>query len=209
MTALAFAPIHNTPNKHDADYFGRLADRWAKEHGGTVYRFDNSKPMEERRPLVINKIIAAPETLSHVAFFCHGWVDGIQAGIRRNTAAGLAANLRHHDCSLVTLFACSTADGKPGGTSGDGGFADVLRDEMCKAGLTRCRVDGHDRPGDAVYNPYVRRFDGNGTLAGANGGAWIVDPADDETFHRWSSWLHAGGWSRFSTMTVAEIHAEL
>lgn len=200
---IAFAPIHDSPGKHDAKWFQRKASEFVEAAGGgTVVHFDNHARMLARAATVLGAIDETVPTIVCCAFFCHGWSRGMQAGFDLRKAQGahpdtLAAALarRAGNGVMVPLYACSTAAEPPGGThsrsldapGGDGGFADQLRDACAKHGLTRVRIDAHDRLGDTVANPYVRRFEGDGTTAPGYGGQWIVQPSSP----LWPAWVAA------------------
>jgi hypothetical protein len=106
----------------------------------------------------------------------------------------------------VVLYACSTG---AGGVGGDGGFADALRDALCRAGSVNCRVVAHVTAGHATRNPNVRFFDGMGSATGGAGGYYPVAPGSA----LWKKWVRALRETdmrfRFPFLSVAEIHAEL
>lgn len=227
MTTLAIAPLYNSPGKRDATgAFQPEANAWIAANHDRGYTdwarilIDNDTPAISRRDAVLDAI--REHQPDHVAFFCHGWKTGIQFGFGvQHTlllAETLAAGFGPLDFEgetvqvigpFVTLYACSTADGKDPGTGGDGGFADEFRDALCRAGATWCRVDAHTTAGHTTRNPYVRRFEGQGSAVGGTGGQWIVAPKSP----LWSRWRKALAETdlryRFPSMSVAEIHEEL
>jgi len=185
MNGLVFAPETNEPGKLDADEFKREARKFAKHRGidpARVLIFPNDRSRKERRGFVADALMRF-QALDCVAFFCHGWRDGIQAGFGTEHADELARYL-FEACkpgAALPLYCCSTAQG---GSGGDGGFADTLRDELVGK-LPGSVVDAHDRRGHTTTNPYVRRF-----VVGKErekGGAWLVDPTDT----RFPAWRRA------------------
>jgi hypothetical protein len=203
---LVFTGNANRSGKRDfTGAFDPEARTFAKLHGGSVIRVPLEGSEIARRKCVLGHIgIHQP---SWVAFVCHGLTTGIELGFRRIHVGELAEALAAARCPRVTLYACSTSGGP--GLGGDGGFADMLRDAMCRAGLTYCLVDGHVGPGHATQRPHVRRFEGNGSLVGGTGGSWIVAPGSG----LWKPWVRALRDTdlrfRFPRMTVGAIHAEL
>lgn len=212
MRVLSLAPLHNSPGKRDAtgafqpeaEMFCSISPAFSDD----MYLIDNraatSKFMRDDTATAIRN--ARPDLL---AFFCHGWKTGIQFGWSLDsidTLATVIAESCSSDAPIVALYACSTASG---GVGGDGGFADQLRDALCAAGAVNCRVDAHDRAGHTTRNPYVRRFEGQGSTTGGQGGQWIVAPGSSQ----WKAWRTALQKTdlrlRFPLMTIAEIHEEV
>ena len=100
------------------------------------------------------------------------------------------------------------------GPATDGGFADVLRDEMVRAGLSSGWVDGHKTAGHTSFNPFLVRFlceDVDDPEHGAEGGSWLVQPRSQ----LWRKWIAAlkskknGLRYRFPFLTEMEIKMEL
>lgn len=189
VNALIFAPATNEPGKRDADEFRREALKFAKHHGIPETRlvaFENDASRAARRTQVLDAL-AGRTGLDCVAFFCHGWRDGIQAGFGGLTVVRLARAL-YESCkpgARIPLYCCSLAAGEVGG---DGGFADALRDELVGK-LPGAVIDAHDRAGHTTRNPYVRRF-----VVGPErerGGQWIVAPTDPK-FTAWRKALADG-----------------
>lgn len=219
MTTLAFAPLHNSPGKKDATgAFQPESDSWIAcrhDNGDADWAHvlvDNKLPSAKQRAAVLAAI--GDHSADHIAFFCHGWKTGIQFGFGMQHLDTIAQTIMialSHGFAWpwvsVALYACSTADGP--GAGGDGGFADGLRDAFCRAGVTLCTVDAHDRPGHTSKNPYVRRFEGMGSKVGGTGGYWIVAPGSP----LWKPWVKALRDTdlrfRFPSMSIAEIHDEL
>lgn len=218
---LVFAPAHNTGRKKDATHaFHPAAARFAEVHGvpsENVHRFDNRLPLAARASQVLD-VLKGRRGLACVAFFCHGTAREIQAGFTTGARWGrhvsqLAAALAavSNPGLIVPLYACSTASGKrktaPGG---DGGFADELRDALCVAGLTRCRVDAHTTVGHTTFNPHVRRFEGDESPVGGTGGRYLVEPAS-MLWGRWRRHLRRDDTFRyrFPFLEVRAIVAEI
>jgi len=152
-----------------------------------LIQIDVSKGMPVRMRQLFAELEACSNSFSAVAFFCHGWADGIQVGVRRTNIPELvrllckvtkngtdAKNVLH-----VPLYCCSTAaatDTPEGAseTGGDGGFADLLRDSFCAQGKPWIRVYAHTTKGHTTMNPQVRVFEGKGSTVGMAGGEALV-----------------------------------
>lgn len=207
MNGLVFAPETNEPGKLDAEEFRREARKFAARHSipaDRVVIFPNDRPRKARRQVVADALLRFQQ-LECVAFFCHGWREGIQAGFGLEHVDELARYIYEASATAVKvpLYCCSTAQG---GLGGDGGFADTLRDELVgkRPGAV---VDAHDRRGHTTTNPYVRRF-----VVGKErekGGQWVIDPTDT----RWPAWRKALRDTPlrfdFPMQTTAEIRAAL
>jgi hypothetical protein len=208
VTVLALFPEHDTPGKRDSSgAFRPGAREFALEHGGTSLPINARGPKAARRKAVIAAIGDGFDVrYSAVAFFCHGWRTGIQFGFDLAHVSELAAAIARSGATIVPLYACSTAQG---GAGGDGGFADALRDALCVAGVTTCRVDAHDSKGHTFRNPRVRRFEGRGSPTGGMGGEWIVRP-EHALFGTWRLALSDSRlWAQFPFFATAEIHGRL
>jgi len=163
------------------------------------------------------------EKLDAIAMFGHGWPNGIQFGFDRVHVPGLVESMDPY-CKpdvKITLFACLAAENDVRdkqvvglGPATDGGFCDVLRDEMVRQGLNKGWVDGHKTAGHTLVNPYLVRFLCESVTTpefGAVGGAWLVEPGSPA----WKKWVNAlrnraGGMGyRFPYMAQIDIHAEL
>lgn len=221
MTSIiAFAPAFNTHGRHDATGAFQPEARAFLGHNGAVgdlFLISNRNTEDAMRKQVLGAIGGLGRTLgadSAVAFFCHGLRRKIQFGFDvRNVdqlAHGIAeATYPGMRCALVVLYCCNTA-GVPG-VGGDGGFADALRDALCRAGSTYCQVDAHTTAGHTTRNPYVRRFEGKGSPVGGVGGYMLVAPKSK----LWPKWRKAmqdeHGTLRyeFPFMAVSEIHKRL
>jgi hypothetical protein len=247
MHCIAFVTDRNTSGKHDATgAFIPAAHAWAEVHGGRVVPVQCvGKTPLARRNHVIATLRALDSILGHVAFFGHGWPDGIQFGFYRwnsdTLAAAISDRVNTQDGVSVALYTCLTAendvvdaDARPerAGVATDGGFADVLRDNLVRCGVTSGHVDAHKTAGHAAFNPNVIRFEcynpsvdsfgvalstvNTGEIVESDmrgiGGQWIVAPGSA----LWHAWVMALGPQststmryRFPMMTVAEIEAEL
>lgn len=154
-----------------------------------------------------------------IAVFCHGWSSGIQFvhGARvKHFAQAIKAGLFGSTRVNVTLYCCtagSDTDPKTPETSGDapggdGGFADLLRDALCAAGVVDCRVDAHTVLGHTTRNPYVRRFDGHGSPVGGVGGSWLVTPGSAH-WHAWDKATDGELRWEFPLLEAGAIHVKL
>jgi hypothetical protein len=112
MKGLIFMPTTNSEGKRDTTgAFQPEALKFAREHNihpDAVVRFDNSAGKPWRRAEVLDAL-KRRAGLSCVAFFCHGWANGIQAGFDIATVAQLAGapcrcRHRRHARPVVLLF---------------------------------------------------------------------------------------------------------
>lgn len=176
---------------------------------GTVPVGEKRAAMAARRKQVLDVLKKHRGQYTSVAFFCHGWRTGMQFGFDMSTVKSLAQELSRGDVLLsymdVSLYSCSCGGG---GNDGDGGFADSLRDELCKAGVVACKVVAHTTAGHATSNPYVREFEGKGSPVGGNGGSWIVAPGS-ELWEPWKKALKTTSLRFDLTAGVEYIHKKL
>jgi hypothetical protein len=220
--ALIFAAGFDTPGKSDATgAFHPEARRFQAVHGGRIVHIDNRLGTDARAERVLDEIARnGRQPWRTIAFFCHGTPKSIQLGFSRGKTldelAKYIARTSERDVHVL-LYCCSTAStiraliGKSVG--GDGGFADELRDALCRHGATHCRVIAHTTVGDTTKNPFVRFFDGAGSPVGGAGGTYVVRA----TSKLWHAWKEAcagrflGGDFRFMMpfMEIGEIHAAL
>lgn len=222
MRMLCFVPDANTTGKSDASgAFLPEARAFARFHGVShelvIRRFPADAPIPKRRAFCVGAFDTAARPLDVVAFFCHGWRDGLQAGFLRANVLVLARMMGMHARldAHVLLYACETGrdsdaetddDSEPG-PGGDGGFADELRD-ACEALGRRVTVMGHSTAGHCLRNPYARRF---APGAGGRGGEWYVEP-EGALWQRWVRALRDPRSTlrfRFPMMTPGEIAQEL
>jgi hypothetical protein len=181
-----------------------------------VQRFPSALPLPQRRAACVAAIQKSTQ-LDVLAFFCHGWRDGLQAGFTRSNVLALARLIAMHGDpdAHVLLYACQTgrdgdaqeADDREPGPGGDGGFADALRD-ACEVLGRRITVMGHTTSGGSTVNPFARYF---APGCGGLGGHWYVEPESQ----LWQAWVRALRDPRstlryrFPFMSTAEIADEL
>ena len=205
MNIIAFAPKYNKPGKKDATgafqpEMTRFSNHW-KLNGATVssYIIDNNK----RKTAMMNDVMDiiskdnAMMPLTSIVFFCHGLSTRIQFGISIYNAykfAKLLADLKVTSYVDIVCYSCSVAKDVDPTTDdtviemgGDGGFCDVLRDELCRAGLIWNMVVGHCTVGHASKNPFGRLFPGGGFPDGQYGGSFIITPKSP----LWGKWVAA------------------
>lgn len=196
MNALVFVPKSNAHGKNDVTgAFLPEAVAFMRLHGIPQARrvtFDNTQDYRLRAKTVIDMLGRCERgTLEAVVFFCHGWRDGIQSGVQASFATFCdALALRCVLNPAIILYACSagrdgdsdaTDDSLPG-VGDDGGFADRLRDELVKRGLSP-RIVAHTCDGHTTRNPFVRIFDKSRTASGE----WVVEPGSPQ----WQAWRKA------------------
>lgn len=223
--ALVFVPEHNMHGKKDVTgAFLPEAEAFLEmcAEGSEIVRFDNSKGFAARRKQVL-AALEERKDFDTVAFFCHGWEKGIQAGFSKATTKALAKAILDtcgdNEEVIVPLYCCSTGedpddDDITAAGTGDDSFSDRLRDALCADGATQCRVMGHTTVGHTTSNPMVLFMDGMGSEYGGVGGYPPVSPGARKM---WSAWKKAlrdrkGGNTlrfRFPFMTVGAIHEEL
>lgn len=221
--ALIFVPEHNSHGKKDvtgafrpeAEAFKALCGE-----GSEIVTFDNNKPFASRRKDVLGAMSLRTD-FDTVAFFCHGWENGIQAGFTKGAAKALAKAILDtcgsNDGVIVPLYCCSTGedpedDPITAAGTGEGSFADALRDALCVEGAPNCRVVGHTTVAHTTSNPMVLFFDGMGSTVGGVGGYAPASPKSKV----WGPWKKSlrdrpNNTLRFRMpfMSVAEIHEEL
>lgn len=191
---IAFIPDGNKAERKDGDEFLREAIRFLSVHGygpERIVAFPRDATNRRRRECVVSAL-AGHTGLEGVAFFCHGWASGIQAGFNLATVSELASAL-HGACApgaKFPLYACSAGNGAVGG---DNKFADRLRDSLVGC-LPGSWVDAHATDGHCTRNPWVRRFVVG--QAPARGGNWIVSPSSPD-WKKWKGALHGSTPFRF------------
>lgn len=223
MRALIMIPDKNTPGKRDqSGAFLPEAQAFARHHGldpeRVIRRFPSSAPaLQQRRSACTQAIATAAQPLDVLAFFCHGWRDGLQAGYTHSSVLVLARLVALHAKrdAHVLLYACDTSrdadddrdDDRQAGPGGDGGFADELRD-ACEVIGRLVTVVGHTTSGHCTWNPFLRYF---APECGGRGGHWYVEPESE----LWQPWVRALRDPRstlryrFWGMTPEEIAEEL
>jgi hypothetical protein len=144
-----------------------------------------------------------------VAFFMHGFRDGLQCGftLRNRTTLARALGGVLTGPRAVALYACDAArdadddrrDDDDSGPGGVGGFASVLATDLGTG-----HVDAHSTAAHTTKNPYLRRFGADGV------GHWIADPAGP-LWARWRKKLQVDRRFRlsFPLMTAEEIRGAL
>lgn len=228
--ALVFAPKFNHQNVDATGAFQPEAVKFCSANllGTRPYFFNNSEMNSfESRRIDCERHFVAQSDVEVVAFFCHGWKNGIQAGWVRGTIHKLARSLQEVCVPepTIILYACDTArdadqrqdDDLQPGPGGDGGFADMLRDDCVALGF-RPTIYAHAREGHTTWNPWTRVFRPDE----AAGGSWVIDP-HSELWPKWVKHLNpnakVGGRFvtdkfndfrfRFPFMTAEAIKAEL
>lgn len=216
---IGFSPTTNTPPKKDATGAfipeGRNFMKFHQQPPSNLFMVDNTKPAAAMKAYVFNSLRAVSD-LHGVAFFCHGLRDRIQFGIRKadlpELARLIAAKTFPADRALpVTLYCCDTGrdddahrDDDLAEFGGDNGFADHLRDELCKAGVVNCVVDSHTTAAHTTMNPDVRRFEGMGSPVGGVGGYYLV-PRGNKLRKAWINALKTDLRFEFPFLRTADI----
>jgi hypothetical protein len=224
MKILALYASKNTTKPDATGAFIPQAQVFAKARRAagdtvTLVPFDNLLPPRARFQAFCD-ILRNAETYDALAYFGHGTRRGLpSAGVTMGDITKLADAIHAKAAPhvIVTLYACSaantpvvdnrkTADFE--GIDGDGGCADILRDNLSAKGHTGW-IDAHTVAGHATINRYTRRFYMNGQ-SGGTGGTWLVAPGSPE----WDSWgdllrndrsLRFG----FPYMTEKQLHERL
>ena len=194
--ALAFMKTHNIPvaNHHRVNLsYSESSRRFS------VYNFIKKKHAELGQ-------------IEGIAFFCYGLGKKIQLGIRISDLQDFSYLIKEIIPKKSTnftfvLYCCSLGDSP--GIGGERGFADCLRDEMCKAGIVDVTITTNVEDGHATKNTSKKKFDGLSSPVGGTGGIWIVAPKTT----LWIKWKNAINKTdlrfRVPFMTIAEIHKEL
>lgn len=212
-------------NHHRKDMTGafrpearKFADYWGIPRANII-KIPISKPIRKREDAVLEAIrevrsrYDAP--LDTIVFFCHGLRYRVQFGFRlgrRSSLGKLAATIAEVSVGnvVVPLYCCSTAHEKRNNeiATGDGGWADELRDALCKEGAGACRVMGHTTAGHTSRNPHVRFFDGTGMREGGTGGYWVVRPRGP-LWRKWARLLRTEYRYQFPFEELEEIRSRL
>lgn len=153
------------------------------------------------------------ERFDAIAYFGHGLRTGMPSAGFGTLSLGPLVQALHaalEQEARVVLYACSMAEAPAAGKGidGDGGYADLIRDQLSVLGHTGW-VDGHTIAGHATINRYTRRFYMDGR-APATGGTWLVAPGSPE-WREWGNDLKHEHTFRFGFpfMSETEIHAHL
>jgi hypothetical protein len=158
------------------------------------------------------------------AMFMHGYTHGTQFSIRspghphfdseyQKAYERFISIISEHPAPVVILYACSTGDDPDGDPdtapgSGDGSFADYVRDDLCKKGSVFCRVFAHTTAGHTTVNPNIKILDGQGFADGGVGGELLAVPGTKE-FRRLRVLLEGNLRFRIPFMTISSIRARL
>jgi hypothetical protein len=213
---VCFAPKHNTDGKHDATgafqpEMHAFAKHWSR-YGVDEALIDNERSADIMRKAVIAELQQHRQQKC-IAFFCHGWKGGIQLGFRlymvETFAAALGSAISATGC--VVLYACDAGrdsdnesnDDLLPGPGGEGGFADELRDALCRARTDWVgHVDAHVSTAHTTRNPHVRRFTAGGTSE-------YLIRADSPLWPAWKRALKGDLRFRFPLMSRSDIEVEL
>jgi hypothetical protein len=194
-SAFVCYPAFDTPGRKDASgAFRPEAARLVKALGlhASSRIFDSNRAMPDRR-MEVSTALAKCSDLDLVAFLCHGWRDGIQAGWRLPQVQDLAQRLVSacKPDAVIALYCCDTArdadedrkDDTLGGPGGKGGFASALWLAMEQRGF-RGTLWAHPTTAHTTMNPHVRvwRVDEEPEL-----GDWACTPHSEH----WVKWCRA------------------
>lgn len=208
MKSLAIHATRNTTKPDATGAFVPEAKAFAKVHGAELAGYDNKLDVGRRRAAV-RSILRARSSVQLLAFFGHGYRDGMQTGHHMPHVEDLADDIAYacaprYDRLVVYLAACSTARQLD---VARGGFADALRDALSARGIAG-HIDAHTTAGHTTRNPHVQRFE-MGAPPDELAGDWIVAP-DDPLWRAWVRALKSGNLRlRFPLMSRDEIRAEL
>jgi hypothetical protein len=198
---ICFAPQHNKRFRSDATgAFQPEANSFAEFHKippVNVFFLDNKLPRKVVKELIINAIeMIKPD---NIAFFCHGWKNGIQLGLDTSNVKSIVMPWVKNP--VITLYACSC------GTGDNVGFADALRDHLCKSGSPNNIINAHYTDGHTTHNPNLKRFEGRGSLIGGIDGIKIVSPKSKKEFAKCRELLKKTAFRfDFPFLSLAEIH---
>jgi len=196
--AVIYSAVNKPPKKADATgAFIPEAKNFQEHHGvpdENMFGFDWRKNARLRRTMAENHICdcAKKQPLDAIAFFCHGWPNGIQAGFTRDHIGALVNVIANcsRDYLEIVIYACLTAENdtrdnqiKNIGPATEGGFADVLSRKLGDAGIAG-HVDAHKVAGHTTWVPKVIRFT---NLFRKNRAAWLVEPGSES----WPYWTKA------------------
>lgn len=226
MSSLVLYSSKNSKGKKDATgafipEAEAFAEYWNTEKNNIIGIPLEGMSKKKRRELTIASIKESMNgtPLNLVALFGHGWPSGIQFGFGMKEIPELADCLVEH-CAYnarIVLYACLTAenserdnDHEHVGPATDGGFADILRDELAKRGMIGW-IDAHKTAGHTTWNPYVVRFDCEDLKdidMDFAGGYWLVQPRSPH-WKKWREALKGDMRFRFPMMTEKEIFLTL
>jgi hypothetical protein len=227
-TMLCIAPMHNTKGRKDATgAFIPEAKRFLEFHkqdSSMLHLIDNHLTKKEMMSQVLSLlsdfggIWPNGRPLEGIFFFCHGYRKGIQFGFTTKSVDPLAEAI-HAACGerpIVTFYSCDVARDPDRsrfddleGLGGDGGFADEMRDALCRVDSNFCIVDGHTTVGHTTKNPHVRRFNGDGSFKGGIGGYYIVPRQKKNLFKKWRKALRGDLRFEYPFMSADHIVSSL
>jgi len=173
----------------------------------------------ERRKMVCEHIYACGRNvpLEGIAFFGHGWPNGIQFGILKKHLPELVTIIANTQIAIsqyfpIVIYSCLTAENEIRdskiqniGAGTKGGFADRLAQLLGQKGIEG-HVDAHKTAGHTTENPYVVRFLNDRLESRA---AWLIEPKSTY-WYRWSKALKGTNLKyEFPFMTDLSIRMEL
>lgn len=229
-----FIPRYNSLSKR-ADASGAFhpgALAFSKVHGlnnSCIHKINNRKSKTGMRHELLDKMEEVASGVSVWAFFNHGYMHGMQYGLRSpGHPLATSAEIEDFDrfCKIISsghtaplsiLYACSTGDDPdddpdtaPG--SGDGCFSDLLRDGICANHDIYCGVWAHTTAGHSFFNPNVKYFFGTGSVDGGIGGEMLFAPGTPE-FKRFTRELPTSPdalgpfWTRFPFIPLKNLRS--
>lgn len=204
MKALAIYASQNTTKPDATGAFIPESLHWQRMHGGAREGYKNKLGAVACRREV-EGILAKHSGIDALAFFNHGYRDGMQTGHHIPHVGALADAIAKACAPRVVIYlaACSTAKQR---TVALGGFADALRDALTARGVAG-HIDAHTTAGHTTRNPHVQRF-AMGAPVGDIAGDWIVAPGDP-LWRKWVAALKGDLRLRYPLMTREEIRASL
>jgi hypothetical protein len=177
-----FSKIHNIPEEDQVGIDCRKLEKW------------------DRRKIVYNVLNEQKnDSLSKLAFFCHGFPTHIQFGIYLNHLGELAdiladklsnnAKIIFYACSTMSSFNKGVSDGlfeNDDGPCVKDGFCDTLRDRLVEKTDKYFEIFGHTGPGHATMFPYVAKVSPiEHVTEDMDGANWVISPLSRDL---WKSW---------------------
>jgi hypothetical protein len=221
MNHLVLIPNRKTAGPEFTGEFTRESRRYAKYYtsqGDTVTLHEIDVSSRADKLAQVQQLIAST-TFDVLVFFCHGWRTGIQLGLGIGTAKRVAALeetakmiAKSSTPKLhVVLYCCLTGGTDTGDPTGDGGFADRLRDALCAEGCTGVSVFAHTTAGHTTRNANVRFFVGSGSSTEGKGGVDVVTHKTPESHVLYEKLHDANSPFRWQIpfLSNAEIRARL
>lgn len=153
-----------------------------------VIVFDETQSSRRRFDFVCREVaqrivpsLSDSEQIRSVVVLAHGWKSGDQFGADTHNVEKFYSAFRDASGALrlardvtVVYWSCSNGGDTPAGPRGEGSFADVSRDVLCRLGCTGCQVFGHLDAGHATWHANARWFKGEGNPQGGEGGQEIL-----------------------------------